>query len=229
MGNKPSGELDESDESIKKDFALHQKQAKQLNPQSQNQSQRKESTTQQQDENKPTQNDQPQQESPQVVPSDSQLEPEGAQPQEIPQPGSLVTSTNPLHASNRKVGLDDFDLMSVIGKGSFGKVFSVRKKDTGKVYAMKVLKKEEILRKKQVAHTQVCFILFLFKIFVFFCFFLYIYFFVPPPSFNLTPHLSNSLFPLPHRQNVEFSKTSTIPSLSPSDLPSKHQKNSTLS
>jgi hypothetical protein len=185
MGNKPSGELDESDESIKKDFALHQKQAKQLNPQSQNQSQRKESTTQQQDENKPTQNDQPRQELPQPAPPDSQPEPEGAQPQEIPQPGSLVTSTNPLHASNRKVGLDDFDLMSVIGKGSFGKVFSVRKKDTGKVYAMKVLKKEEILRKKQVAHTQVCFILFLFNIFV-------VFFFFPTLS---SPHCSSPPIP----------------------------------
>ena len=49
---------------------------------------------------------------------------------------------------------DDFELLQVVGKGSFGKVFQVRKKDTGKIYAMKVLKKEQLLKRKQVAHTQ---------------------------------------------------------------------------
>lgn len=41
-----------------------------------------------------------------------------------------------------KVGLADFELLRVIGKGSFGKVFQVTKKDTGKVYALKVLQKK---------------------------------------------------------------------------------------
>lgn len=49
---------------------------------------------------------------------------------------------------------DDFELLKVVGKGSFGKVFQVRKKDTGNIYAMKVLKKEQLLKRKQVAHTQ---------------------------------------------------------------------------
>ncbi len=37
-----------------------------------------------------------------------------------------------------KVGIDDFELVRVIGKGSFGKVTLVRKKNDGKLYAMKV-------------------------------------------------------------------------------------------
>ena len=41
-----------------------------------------------------------------------------------------------------KVGLPDFELLKVIGKGSFGKVFQVKKKDTGKIYALKVLQKK---------------------------------------------------------------------------------------
>jgi len=56
-----------------------------------------------------------------------------------------------------KVNKDDFDIVSLIGKGSFGKVFLVRKKngsDTGAVYAMKVLRKEAIFARKQVAHTK---------------------------------------------------------------------------
>ena len=41
--------------------------------------------------------------------------------------------------------MQDFIIKSVIGKGSFGKVFLVKKKDTKKVYAMKSLRKDVIL------------------------------------------------------------------------------------
>jgi serine/threonine protein kinase len=37
-----------------------------------------------------------------------------------------------------QVSVDDFDLIRVIGKGSFGKVTLVRKKSGGQLYAMKV-------------------------------------------------------------------------------------------
>lgn len=43
-----------------------------------------------------------------------------------------------------KISTDDFHLIKVIGRGTFGKVFMVRNKDTNQVYAMKVLKKEQI-------------------------------------------------------------------------------------
>ena len=52
-----------------------------------------------------------------------------------------------------KVGKSDFRMLSVIGKGSYGKVLLVQKKDNGELYAMKVLKKSEILRRNQVEHT----------------------------------------------------------------------------
>lgn len=47
----------------------------------------------------------------------------------------------------------DFEMISVIGKGSFGKVVLVKKKDTGQLYALKVLKKAEIIKRNQVEHT----------------------------------------------------------------------------
>lgn len=53
-----------------------------------------------------------------------------------------------------KVCVDDFDLIKVIGKGSFGKVTLVRKKTDNKLYAMKVLSKPNIVRRKQVEHTR---------------------------------------------------------------------------
>jgi len=53
-----------------------------------------------------------------------------------------------------KVTVDDFDLIKVIGKGSFGKVTLVRKKNDTKLFAMKVLSKPNIVRRKQVEHTR---------------------------------------------------------------------------
>ena len=38
-------------------------------------------------------------------------------------------------------------MLSVIGKGSYGKVLLVKKKDSGELFALKVLKKSEILRR----------------------------------------------------------------------------------
>jgi serum/glucocorticoid-regulated kinase 2 len=50
-----------------------------------------------------------------------------------------------------KIG--DFDLLKVIGKGSFGKVMQVKKKDTGRIYAMKIIKKAHIVERDEVTHT----------------------------------------------------------------------------
>ncbi|KAG1762313.1 kinase-like domain-containing protein [Suillus occidentalis] len=47
----------------------------------------------------------------------------------------------------------DFEFLKLIGRGTFGKVFQVRKRDTKRIYAMKVLSKREIVAKKEVAHT----------------------------------------------------------------------------
>jgi len=56
--------------------------------------------------------------------------------------------------NKQQVTKDDFELLKVIGKGSFGKVMQVKKKDDGKIYAMKVLRKDTIIARKQVTHTK---------------------------------------------------------------------------
>lgn len=51
------------------------------------------------------------------------------------------------------VTVRNFRTIKVIGKGSYGKVLLVEKKDTKKMYALKILKKGEILRRNQLEHT----------------------------------------------------------------------------
>uniref|UniRef100_A0A0W0FJV5 non-specific serine/threonine protein kinase n=1 Tax=Moniliophthora roreri TaxID=221103 RepID=A0A0W0FJV5_MONRR len=59
-----------------------------------------------------------------------------------------------LRLRRTKLGLDDFKTVKVIGKGAFGEVRLVQKTDTGKIYAMKTLKKDEMLKKDQLAHVR---------------------------------------------------------------------------
>jgi len=47
-----------------------------------------------------------------------------------------------------KVGLEDFSLIKVIGKGTFAKVVLVKKTDSKQLYALKVIKKRKIKEKK---------------------------------------------------------------------------------
>ena len=54
---------------------------------------------------------------------------------------------NEANHSSDSVNLEDFIIEKVIGRGSFGKVYLVRKKDDNKYFAMKTLKKDQIIRK----------------------------------------------------------------------------------
>ena len=44
---------------------------------------------------------------------------------------------------NKKVSIEDFTLITVLGKGSYAKVLLVKKKSDGRIFAMKVIKKKE--------------------------------------------------------------------------------------
>jgi hypothetical protein len=56
--------------------------------------------------------------------------------------------------NEKKVGLIDFEEISMIGKGNFGLVKLVRQKATQQLYAMKVLSKEAVINRKDVEHTK---------------------------------------------------------------------------
>ena len=57
------------------------------------------------------------------------------------------------HKDLKKVTLNDFKLLKVLGRGTFGKVVLVQYKLTKKYYAMKIMKKDVILESGQVTNT----------------------------------------------------------------------------
>ncbi|KAK7355942.1 hypothetical protein VNO80_15207 [Phaseolus coccineus] len=59
--------------------------------------------------------------------------------------------TEYMRLQRHKMGIDDFELLTMIGKGAFGEVRVCREKTSGHVYAMKKLKKSEMLRRGQDA------------------------------------------------------------------------------
>ena len=50
------------------------------------------------------------------------------------------------------INISDYEKLETVGLGSFGRVRLVRNKNTNKVYVMKILKKVEIIRLKQIDH-----------------------------------------------------------------------------
>ncbi|TKY53740.1 Serine/threonine-protein kinase CBK1 [Spatholobus suberectus] len=59
-----------------------------------------------------------------------------------------------MRLQRHKMGADDFEPLTMIGKGAFGEVRVCREKASGHVYAMKKLKKSEMLRRGQVEHVK---------------------------------------------------------------------------
>ena len=62
--------------------------------------------------------------------------------------------SNFLRLKRAKLHQDMFDTVKPLGLGAFGVVTLVRKKDTKKLYAMKTLRKVDVLRRNQVAHVK---------------------------------------------------------------------------
>ncbi|KAE8667987.1 Calcium-binding EF-hand family protein isoform 1 [Hibiscus syriacus] len=62
--------------------------------------------------------------------------------------------TEYMRLQRHKMGADDFEPLTMIGMGAFGEVRICKEKETGHVYAMKKLKKSEMLRRGQDILTE---------------------------------------------------------------------------
>ncbi|GAB2225168.1 hypothetical protein Droror1_Dr00005956 [Drosera rotundifolia] len=59
-----------------------------------------------------------------------------------------------MRLKRHKICVDDFELLAIIGRGAFGEVRICREKKSGNIYAMKKLKKLEMLTRGQVEHVR---------------------------------------------------------------------------
>ncbi|RDX72955.1 putative serine/threonine protein kinase IREH1, partial [Mucuna pruriens] len=58
--------------------------------------------------------------------------------------------TSPIHSSRDRTSIDDFEIIKPISRGAFGRVFLAKKRTTGDLFAIKVLKKADMIRKNAV-------------------------------------------------------------------------------
>ncbi|CDK27421.1 unnamed protein product [Kuraishia capsulata CBS 1993] len=75
---------------------------------------------------------------------------EEPQPQQQLQP---VHTNLPTRVTKGRYSINDFQLIRTLGTGSFGRVHLVRSVHNGRFYAMKVFRKRQVVKAKQVEHT----------------------------------------------------------------------------
>eukprot|EP00826_Nyctotherus_ovalis_P048033 TRINITY_DN5618_c0_g1_i5.p1 TRINITY_DN5618_c0_g1~~TRINITY_DN5618_c0_g1_i5.p1 ORF type:complete len:125 (-),score=24.54 TRINITY_DN5618_c0_g1_i5:184-558(-) len=59
-----------------------------------------------------------------------------------------------IKAISEKVNTEDFNILQMLGRGTFGKVMLVEHVGTGKLFALKTLRKSKIIKLLQVEHTK---------------------------------------------------------------------------
>jgi protein kinase A len=79
------------------------------------------------------------------------------QPQQIHQPQVqaqvAVAAQGEARVTKGKYSLADFELLRTLGTGSFGRVHLVQSRHNHRFYAIKVLKKAQVVKMKQIEHT----------------------------------------------------------------------------
>ena len=66
----------------------------------------------------------------------------------------VTNDENIKNVTDNKLSIDDFTVIKVVGKGSYGKVLLVKKNDDNTTLAMKVLNKKYMIKRNQVEHTK---------------------------------------------------------------------------
>lgn len=97
--------------------------------------------------------DPPQQQQQQAVPQHQpQQQTQQQQHPQQPHHGHSISLSQP-RVTKGKYSLGDFEILRTLGTGSFGRVHLVQSKHNQRFYAVKVLKKAQVVKMKQVEHT----------------------------------------------------------------------------
>jgi protein kinase A len=88
----------------------------------------------------------------QMTPATASTSSNGAAKTETSKPAPQVQATQ-IRQTKGKYSLGDFDILRTLGTGSFGRVHLVQSKHNQRFYAVKVLKKAQVVKMKQVEHT----------------------------------------------------------------------------
>jgi serine/threonine protein kinase len=86
----------------------------------------------------------------QNIPSIQNLLNVGNDPNKTANGGAVTPSAR---TTKGKYALSDFNIQRTLGTGSFGRVHLVQSKHNQRFYAIKVLKKAQVVKMKQVEHT----------------------------------------------------------------------------
>ncbi|EEU46585.1 uncharacterized protein NECHADRAFT_68629 [Fusarium vanettenii 77-13-4] len=90
----------------------------------------------------------------QAQPQQQQQQQQQAQPQQHQANHQQQPSNgSQMRVTKGKYSLGDFDILRTLGTGSFGRVHLVQSKHNQRFYAVKVLKKAQVVKMKQVEHT----------------------------------------------------------------------------
>jgi serine/threonine kinase 38 len=63
------------------------------------------------------------------------------------------SKSDSLRARRQRVSVDDFELLKIIGRGAFGEVRLCRERSSGTVFAMKTMRKAQLVGQGKVAHV----------------------------------------------------------------------------
>lgn len=74
-------------------------------------------------------------------------------PQQQPTPAQTPLAQQQARQTKGKYSLIDFEILRTLGTGSFGRVHLVQSRHNQRFYAVKVLKKSQVVKMKQIEHT----------------------------------------------------------------------------